>query len=203
MARNPLKLVSCIVIFSSVPRRTSGLEFTSWTAASMATFATFPIMDLKEKIDPMFTTSGLLETFVLAPLEKCPSYKTISKTRVRRTSRRRSCIELVQSSDRLPLSPTLALVFRPSTPSIAPIRVSWMSRNPGKRFFGFRRYSNNGCNFFDWVNKEKNVQEEMKEIYYQIRHIAVQKEDWRAVAEEFKDSNNRLLKGIERESEKR
>ncbi|KAM7462032.1 hypothetical protein LguiA_030153 [Lonicera macranthoides] len=85
----------------------------------------------------------------------------------------------------------------------APIRVSWTSRYPGRRFFGCRSYGNNGCNFFDWVDKEKTIQEEMKEIYNQIRHISVQKEDWRAVAEGVKDLNNRLLKGIEKEKEKR
>ncbi|KAM7525327.1 hypothetical protein LguiA_015229 [Lonicera macranthoides] len=57
----------------------------------------------------------------------------------------------------------------------APIRVSWTSRNSGRRFFGCRSYSNNGCNFFDWVDKEKTIQEEMKEIYNQIRHVAIQK----------------------------
>ncbi|KAM7479051.1 hypothetical protein LguiA_027264 [Lonicera macranthoides] len=85
----------------------------------------------------------------------------------------------------------------------ATIKVSWMSKNPGRRFFGCRRYGNNGCNLFDWIDKEKTIQEEMKQIFYcQIRHITVQKEDWRAVAKGVKDLNNRLLKGIERERKK-
>ncbi|KAM7498694.1 hypothetical protein LguiA_023108 [Lonicera macranthoides] len=81
--------------------------------------------------------------------------------------------------------------------------VSWTSRNPGRKFFGCKSYGNNGCNFFDLVDKEKTIQEEMKEIYNQIRHVAVQKEDWRAIAEGVKDLNNRLLKGIKRERKKR
>ncbi|KAM7525704.1 hypothetical protein LguiA_015606 [Lonicera macranthoides] len=86
---------------------------------------------------------------------------------------------------------------------VAPIRVSWTSRNPGRRFFGCKKYGNNGCNFFQWVDKDKTVEEEMKEVCDQIRHIAVQKEDWRAVVEGVKDLNTRLLKGIEKEREKR
>ncbi|KAM7469918.1 hypothetical protein LguiA_008101 [Lonicera macranthoides] len=86
---------------------------------------------------------------------------------------------------------------------VAPIRVSWTTRNPDRRFFGCKKYGNNGCNFFHWVNKDKTVEEEMKEICDQIRHIAIQKEDWRAVVKEVKDLNCPLLKGIEKERTKR
>ena len=37
-------------------------------AASIATFAAFPMTDLNEKIAPILTTSGLVETFVLTPI---------------------------------------------------------------------------------------------------------------------------------------
>jgi len=78
--RNPLdNFVSCMVILSIVPFRTPGSEFTSSTAASMATFATFPMEELKDKIAPMFTTSGLVETPVPV-LIKCPLHKIISRS---------------------------------------------------------------------------------------------------------------------------
>ena len=59
-----------------------------------------------------------------------------------------------------------------------PIRVSWTSRNPGRIFFGCMKYGNNGCNLFDWIDKEKTVQEEMKYVYHKMRGIDFQKEDW-------------------------
>jgi len=78
--RNPLdNFVSCMVIFSVVPLRTTGLEFTSFTAASMATFATFPMEELKDNIAPMFTTSDLVEAPVPV-LIKCPLYKIITRS---------------------------------------------------------------------------------------------------------------------------
>ena len=61
--RKPLDcFVSCMASLSLVPLRTAGFELTSWTAASIATFATFPMEVLKETIAPMLTTLGLVET---------------------------------------------------------------------------------------------------------------------------------------------
>jgi hypothetical protein len=54
---------------SLVHFRTTEFEFTSSTAASMATFATFPMEELKEKIAPMLTTFGLEET--RTPPQQC------------------------------------------------------------------------------------------------------------------------------------
>jgi len=67
--RNPLDcFVSCVASFSFVPFRTAGFEFTSSTAASIATFATFPMEELKHKIAPMLTTFGLVETGTPVPV---------------------------------------------------------------------------------------------------------------------------------------
>jgi uncharacterized protein YqgV (UPF0045/DUF77 family) len=75
--KNPLdNLESCITIFRVVPFRIDELSFTSLIAASIAIFATFPMEELKEKIAPMFTTLGLVETLVLV-LIKSPLQKTI------------------------------------------------------------------------------------------------------------------------------
>lgn len=58
--RNPVdNFVSCIDTLSLVPLRTVGFEFMSSTAASMATLATLPMVELKDKIAPMLTVLGL------------------------------------------------------------------------------------------------------------------------------------------------
>ena len=81
------------------------------------------------------------------------------------------------------------------------MRVSWTLRNPGRRFFGCKKYGDNECNFFDWVDKEKIVPEEMKDVYHKMRGIACQKEDWRAVIERVKELNTHLLKSVESKRE--
>lgn len=68
MPKNPLQLVFLIVISNLVPRRTVGSELTSCFAASMATFATLPMVELNVKIAPTCTTAGLEETLLVAPL---------------------------------------------------------------------------------------------------------------------------------------
>lgn len=60
--RNLLYSLSFIEMLSLVPPRTCGFEFTSSKAVKIATFATLPIVELKGKIAPMFTTLGLVET---------------------------------------------------------------------------------------------------------------------------------------------
>ena len=71
--RNPLEnFVSCIEILSLVPLRMVALEFISSTAACMATLATLPIVELKDKIAPMLTVLGLVETLLLVPSEGKP-----------------------------------------------------------------------------------------------------------------------------------
>lgn len=70
--RNPVdNFVSCIDTLSLVPLRTVGFEFMSSTAASMATLATLPMVELKDKIAPMLTVLGLAET-LLIPFEGKP-----------------------------------------------------------------------------------------------------------------------------------
>ena len=77
--KNPLdNLESCSAIFRVVPFRIAGLSFTSLIAVSIATFATFPMEELNEKIAPMFTTLGLVETLVVLVLIKSPLQKTIN-----------------------------------------------------------------------------------------------------------------------------
>ncbi|RWW22887.1 hypothetical protein GW17_00012892 [Ensete ventricosum] len=68
MPKNPLQLVFLIVISNLVPRRTVGSELTSCFAASMATFATLPMVELNVKMAPTCTTAGLEETLLVAPL---------------------------------------------------------------------------------------------------------------------------------------
>lgn len=64
--RNPGEdLVSSIEILSLVPLRTFGLEFISSTAASMATLATLPMVELKDKIAPILIVLGLAETLLI------------------------------------------------------------------------------------------------------------------------------------------
>ena len=71
--RNPLESwVSCIDILSLIPLRIAGLEFISSTAASIATFAISPTVELKDKIAPILTILGLLETPSFVPLEEKP-----------------------------------------------------------------------------------------------------------------------------------
>ena len=65
--RKPLKLESCSVTFNLRPPRICGLEFTSFTAASMAALETFPFIVLNVKIPPIFTTSGFEVTSFDAP----------------------------------------------------------------------------------------------------------------------------------------
>jgi len=70
--RNPAdNLVSNIEILSLVPLRIVALELISSTAACMATLATLPIVELKDKIAPMLTARGLVET-ELIPFEGKP-----------------------------------------------------------------------------------------------------------------------------------
>lgn len=70
--RNPLEnFVSCIEMLSLVPLRIVALEFMSSTAASIATLATLPIVELKDKIAPMLTTLGLVEILAI-PFEGKP-----------------------------------------------------------------------------------------------------------------------------------
>lgn len=67
--RNPVdNLVSNIEILSLVPLRMVGLEFTSSTAACMATLATLPTIESKDKIAPILTALDLVETMAV-PLE--------------------------------------------------------------------------------------------------------------------------------------
>lgn len=76
--RNSLKLESCMLRTSFVPPSTAGLEFISSTAASIATFATLPMTELKVKIAPMFTASGLEETFMLIAFDNIRKQRTNS-----------------------------------------------------------------------------------------------------------------------------
>jgi len=70
--KNPAdNLVSSIEILSLVPLRMVGLEFISSTADCMAILATLPIVELKDKIAPMLTARGLVET-ELIPFEGRP-----------------------------------------------------------------------------------------------------------------------------------
>ncbi|KAM7469389.1 hypothetical protein LguiA_007572 [Lonicera macranthoides] len=86
---------------------------------------------------------------------------------------------------------------------VAPTRVSWTTRNPGRRFLGCKIFGNNGCNFFDWVDKEKSMDEEMQDIRNKMRAIHRQKEDWRAVAEGVKELNAHLSERVESERKNR
>lgn len=70
MARKTLQLESWVLTFSFVPPRTLGSEFTSFTAKSMAIFATLPMVEFKVKIAPIFTTAGLGERVPPIPFEK-------------------------------------------------------------------------------------------------------------------------------------
>jgi len=70
--RNPVdNLVSNIEILSFVPLRMVALEFTSSTAACMATLATLPTVELKDKIAPILMALGLVETLPV-PFEGKP-----------------------------------------------------------------------------------------------------------------------------------
>ena len=72
MPRNPEEnFVSCIEILRLVPLRIVSLEFISFTAASIATFATLPVVELKDKIAPMLTELGIAVT-PLNPFEGMP-----------------------------------------------------------------------------------------------------------------------------------
>ena len=74
--RNPVEtLVSCIETLSIVPWRTILLEFISLTAASIATFATFPMVELKDNNAPILTVPGLVETSLIT-FERSPLWKT-------------------------------------------------------------------------------------------------------------------------------
>ena len=64
--RNPLKLESCIFIDNFLPPRRLGSELISSSAASMAIFATLPLIELNVKIAPTFTVPPGL----IAPSEK-------------------------------------------------------------------------------------------------------------------------------------
>ncbi|KAM7496961.1 hypothetical protein LguiA_021375 [Lonicera macranthoides] len=86
---------------------------------------------------------------------------------------------------------------------VAPMRVSWTEKNPGRRFIGCKNFSNNGCNFFHWVDKESPVAEEIQANYSKTRGMYREKEDWRAVVERVKELNAHLSKRMEREREKR
>ena len=61
-------LESCIANFSIVLFRIVGSSFTSLMADSIATLATFPMEELKEKIAPIFTKLGIVETLTLVLL---------------------------------------------------------------------------------------------------------------------------------------
>lgn len=78
-----LQLESCISATSFVPWRTLGSALTSLTAASMATLATLPMVELWEKRAPMCTVGGLIaETFLPRSLRRRlkQSAKNRSKT---------------------------------------------------------------------------------------------------------------------------
>lgn len=77
MPTSPLKLESNMLTTNFDPPRTLGLVFISSTAASMATFATLPMTELKVRIAPMCTTAGLEETFLLTTAsENSPKQRT-------------------------------------------------------------------------------------------------------------------------------
>lgn len=78
MPMNPLYLVSFNEITSFVPARTLELEFISSIAASMATFAALPTVELKVNMDPMWTKAGRLA--VTFPAEINPKQKTRDAT---------------------------------------------------------------------------------------------------------------------------
>ena len=64
--RNPGEVfVSSIETLSLLPLRIFGLEFISSTAASMATLATLPMVELKDKIAPILIILGLAETLLI------------------------------------------------------------------------------------------------------------------------------------------
>ncbi|KAM7498916.1 hypothetical protein LguiA_023330 [Lonicera macranthoides] len=47
----------------------------------------------------------------------------------------------------------------------APIRVSWIEGNTGRRFAGCKNYKVKSCGFFVWVDLEKEPRERIHEFY--------------------------------------
>ena len=70
MPRNELRLESCRVIDNFLLPRILGSELISFSAAFIATFATFPLIVLNEKIAPTFTTSGFKASSENTPIKR-------------------------------------------------------------------------------------------------------------------------------------
>ena len=86
---------------------------------------------------------------------------------------------------------------------VAPIRVSTTAKNPGRRFFGCKKYGEKGCGFFEWVDKQKTLHDEITAMYQQMDSLTVTKEDLRAVNEGLKELNEHLMSKVDYEKKKR